>query len=156
MFTLLQQTGNFFLQKMLAIHYENTPDQIYRKLHLQKLKKIEITKNSDIFHISAQNIACGYSLERQGGSNEYPPKSLFLTKNKNYIGMFSWWYKIWRVIYISSAEHDKLQKKKMQPTFNFLGLVLFSLRCLGITCICPGKTRVDTINYHDCVLFYLK
>ena len=30
-------------------------------------------KNSDIFHISAQNIDCGYSLEppRQGGSNEY-------------------------------------------------------------------------------------
>ena len=31
-------------------------------------------KNSDIFHISAQNIDCGYSLEppRRGGSNEYP------------------------------------------------------------------------------------
>ena len=30
-------------------------------------------KNSDIFHISAQNIDCGYSLEppRRGGSNEY-------------------------------------------------------------------------------------
>ena len=33
-----------------------------------------LDKNSDIFHISAQNIDCGYSLEppRQGGSNEYP------------------------------------------------------------------------------------
>ena len=32
------------------------------------------SKSSDIFHISAQNIDCGYSLEppRQGGSNEYP------------------------------------------------------------------------------------
>ena len=31
-------------------------------------------KISDIFHISAQNIDCGYSLEppRRGGSNEYP------------------------------------------------------------------------------------
>ena len=31
-------------------------------------------KNSDIFHISAQNIDCGYSLKphRRGGSNEYP------------------------------------------------------------------------------------
>ena len=31
-------------------------------------------KNSDIFHISAQNIDYGYSLEppRRGGSNEYP------------------------------------------------------------------------------------
>ena len=30
-------------------------------------------KKSDIFHIFAQNIDCGYSLEppRQGGSNEY-------------------------------------------------------------------------------------
>ena len=35
------------------------------------------------FHISAQNIDCGYSLEppRQGGSNEYP-QSMFLSKNK--------------------------------------------------------------------------
>ena len=34
-------------------------------------------KNSDIFHISAQNIDCGYSLEplRRGGSNEYPQSS---------------------------------------------------------------------------------
>ena len=31
-------------------------------------------KNSDTFHISAQNIDCGYSLEPllRGGSNEYP------------------------------------------------------------------------------------
>ena len=31
-------------------------------------------KKSDIFHISAQNIDCGYSLEphRRGGSKEYP------------------------------------------------------------------------------------
>ena len=35
-------------------------------------------KNSDIFHISAQNMDCGYSLEppRRGGSNEYP-QSMF-------------------------------------------------------------------------------
>ena len=69
-------------------------------------------KNSDIFHNSAQNIDCGYSLEppRRGGSNEYP-QSMFLSRNKknnvypckpqfyyikvgfkggqNYIGMFS-------------------------------------------------------------------
>ena len=39
-------------------------------------------KNSDIFHISAQNIDCGYSLEppRRGGSNEYP-QSMFLSGN---------------------------------------------------------------------------
>ena len=40
-------------------------------------------KNSDIFHISAQNIDCGYLLEppRRGGSNEYP-QSMFLSRNK--------------------------------------------------------------------------
>ena len=40
-------------------------------------------KNSDNFHISAQNIDCGYSLEppRRGGSNEYP-QSMFLSRNK--------------------------------------------------------------------------
>ena len=43
-------------------HYENTPIHIYRKFHLPKLKKIRL-KNSDVFHISAQNIDCGYSLE---------------------------------------------------------------------------------------------
>ena len=39
-------------------------------------------KNSDIFHVSAQNIDCGYSLEppRRGGSNEYP-QSMFLSRN---------------------------------------------------------------------------
>ena len=41
---------------------------------LQPKKKNFQIKNSDIFHISAQNIDCGYSLEppRRGGSNEYP------------------------------------------------------------------------------------
>ena len=40
-------------------------------------------KNSDILHISAQNIDCGYSLEppRRGGSNEYP-QFMFLSRNK--------------------------------------------------------------------------
>ena len=40
-------------------HYENTPIQIYRKFHLQKNENFQI-KNFDIFHISAQNIDCGY------------------------------------------------------------------------------------------------
>ena len=58
-------------------HYENTPIRILRKFHLQKLKifgkKTTTKKNSDIFHISAQNIDCVYLLEspRRGGSNEY-------------------------------------------------------------------------------------
>ena len=52
------------------------------KFSPQKIWKIS-NKNSDIFHISAQNIDCGYSLEppRRGGSNEYP-QSMFLSRSK--------------------------------------------------------------------------
>ena len=68
-------------------------------------------KNLTFFHVSTQNIDCGYPLEppRRGGSNEYT-QSMFLSRNKknnvyllnpsftiqkwdlrgqNYIGMFS-------------------------------------------------------------------
>ena len=40
-------------------------------------------KNSNIFHITSQNIHYEYSLEppRRGGSNEYP-QSMFLSRNK--------------------------------------------------------------------------
>ena len=48
------------------------PIQIYWKFNHQKNENFQM-KNSDIFHISAQNIDCGYSLDppRRGGSNEY-------------------------------------------------------------------------------------
>ena len=48
------------------------------KISPPKLENFQI-KNSDIFHTSAQNIDCGYSLEPplRGGSNEYP-HSIFL------------------------------------------------------------------------------
>ena len=67
---------------MISPHYENMPIQIYWKLYNQKKENFQI-KNSDIFHISAQNIDCVYSLEppRRGGSNEYP-QSMFLSRNK--------------------------------------------------------------------------
>ena len=44
----------------------------------KKLQKKNQIKTSDIFHISAQNIDCWYSLElpQRGGSNEYP-QSIF-------------------------------------------------------------------------------
>ena len=45
---------------------------IFRKFHLQNLKKL---KNSDIFHISVQNIDCRYSLEP-------PRQSMFSSRNK--------------------------------------------------------------------------
>ena len=61
-------------------HYENTPIQIYRKFHLQKPYIFRL-KTLIFFHISAQNIDCGYSLEppRWGGSNEYP-QTMFLAE----------------------------------------------------------------------------
>ena len=63
-----------------------------QKISPPKTENFQI-KNSDIFHISAQNIDCGYSLEpsrrlwysleppRRGGCNEYP-QSMFLSRNK--------------------------------------------------------------------------
>ena len=70
---------HFFL--CLMPHYENTSIQIHWTFYHQKLAFFS-KKKSDIFHVSAQNIGCGYSLEppRRGGSNEYP-QSMFLSKN---------------------------------------------------------------------------
>ena len=66
----------------VIIHYENMPIQIYWNFYHQKNENLQ-TKNSDNFHISAQNVDCGYSLERpgRGSSNEYP-QSMFLSRNK--------------------------------------------------------------------------
>ena len=63
-------------------HYENTPIQIYWEFLPPKNENFQM-KNSGSFHISAQNIDCGYSLEppHRGGSNEYP-QSMFLSRNK--------------------------------------------------------------------------
>ena len=55
--------------------------------YIQKISRPKIEnfqfKNCYIFHISSQNIDCGYSLEppRRGGFNEYP-QSMFLSRNK--------------------------------------------------------------------------
>ena len=67
--------------KQGTAHYENKPIQIYWKFYHQKMAIIQI-KKYDIYHISAQDIDCGCSLEppRRGGSNEYP-QSMFLSRN---------------------------------------------------------------------------
>ena len=59
------------------------PIQIFKLKFLQPKNENFQMKNSDNFHISAQNIDCGYSLEppRRGGSYEYP-QSMFLSRNK--------------------------------------------------------------------------
>ena len=68
-------------------HYENMPIQIYTENFTTKKMKIFRQKISDIFHISAQNINCGYSLKppRQGGYNEYPQSMFWAEIRKNNI-----------------------------------------------------------------------
>ena len=61
----------FFWKQNFYHHYENTPIKKYENCTTKNWKFLD--KNYDIFHISAQNVDCGYSLEppRRGGSNEY-------------------------------------------------------------------------------------
>ena len=56
---------------------------LYKYIEISPPKTESSQINSDINHISAQNIDCGYSLEppHRGGSNEYP-QSMFLSTNK--------------------------------------------------------------------------
>ena len=61
-----------------------TKTRIFKYVENFTMKKNEknfLIKNSDMFHISAQNVDCGYSLEPRRGSNEYP-QSIFLSRNK--------------------------------------------------------------------------
>ena len=52
------------------------------KILPSKIENFQI-KTDIFFHVSAQNIDCGYSLKppQRGGSNEYP-QSMFLSRNK--------------------------------------------------------------------------
>ena len=67
----------------------NNPNLLRKHTYSNKLKisppknRKFSDKNSIIYHISAQNIDCGYPLEPppQGGSNKYP-QSMFLSRNK--------------------------------------------------------------------------
>ena len=67
--------------------YNITKTRLFKYIENFTTKKNEIfqIKNSNIFHISAPNIDCGYSLEppRRGGSNEYPQSMLFEQNKKN-------------------------------------------------------------------------
>ena len=89
-------------QADLSLRWEHMTDGTYSHVAIQMrviIKKTRLfkyienftSKNLKIFrwkplkffHISAQNINCGYSLEppHRGGSNEYP-QSMFLSRNK--------------------------------------------------------------------------
>ena len=80
-------------------------------------------KNSDIFHIPAQNIDCGYSLEptRQGGSNEYL-QSMFFSK----IGKM-------RYIPVNPSFNLKNRDLYGSKVYRRVFVMLFLLKCpLGI------------------------
>ena len=64
------ETNNF----LLDMHQTIRRPRMNKKKKKKKKNENFHVKNSDIFHISAQNIDCGYSLEppHRGGSNEYP------------------------------------------------------------------------------------
>ena len=60
---------------MLAFSYFITKTRLFKYIEKFTTKNWKFSdKNSDIFHISAQNIDYGYPLEphHRGGSNEYP------------------------------------------------------------------------------------
>ena len=77
------------VQKFQDLIHEYSPGDITKTSLFQYIENFTTKnenfqiKNSDIFHISAQNIDWRYSLEppRWGGSNEYP-QSMFLSRNK--------------------------------------------------------------------------
>ena len=72
--------GTNLLQLLNKQNYSSLWKQAYSDI--LKILPPTLRINIDIFHISAQNINCAYSLElpRRGGSNKYP-QSMFLSRN---------------------------------------------------------------------------
>ena len=65
-----------------AIHEEKHAYSNILKMLQAKKENFQI-KNSDIFHISVQNIDCGYSLESPHQRGFYAcPQSMFLSRKK--------------------------------------------------------------------------
>ena len=104
---------------------------VTKPLHIKKTRLFQYTenfttknwtfsdKNTDIFHISAQNIDCGYLLEppRRGGSNEYP-QSMFLSRNKN-----------------NNVYHCKPQFYKLKVRFKRIKIIKTCFRDETIICV---------------------
>ena len=74
-----KQSGKRYITKTCLYNFNPLKAQFY-------IVKLGFTGVYIIFHISAQNIDCGYSLEppRRGGSTEYP-QSMF-------------WAEIWKIL----------------------------------------------------------
>ena len=76
--------GDVYTSKGTNTNIDITKTRLFKYIENFTTKNWKFSdKKSDIFHIIAQNIDCGYSLEppRRGGSNEYP-QSTFLSWNK--------------------------------------------------------------------------
>ena len=70
---ILMFISNFGLKVKVSLTIRKHAYSNILKILPPKNENFQI-KTSDIFHVSAQNIDCGYSLEppHRGGSNEYP------------------------------------------------------------------------------------
>ena len=100
-------------------------------------------KNSDIFHFSAQNIDCRYSLEppRRGGSNEYP-QSMFLTRNKKnniypckpqfyYIKVGFKGVKLYWYVFVMRARSVRKNINNFRSNEECSGVLIYLVHCLS-------------------------
>ena len=63
-----------------------TKTRLFKYIENFTIKNLKFSdKNADIYHISAQNIDCWYSLEPplRGGSNEYPQSKILSRNTRN-------------------------------------------------------------------------
>ena len=86
----------FYFSKKIKLDISVTKTCLYNVDRLKPhfyIIKLGLTGVYIMFHISAQNIDCGYSLEppQRGGSNEYP-QSMFVSWHKKNIRIFIWNY----------------------------------------------------------------
>ena len=88
-FSILLFSSSNRLVTQISVYVHNKPLRKHAYSNILKILPPENEnwrlKKSNIFHISAQNIDCGYSLEppRQGGSNEYPQSMFWAEIKKN-------------------------------------------------------------------------
>ena len=117
---LLKVTECLYTQSFkIALSLQKHPIQIYWKIHHKKKTENFQIKNSNIFHISAQNIDCRHSLEavltsthnlcfflrRNKNNNVYPCKPQFYYTEIRLKGakiMFSWNFFLIRLIFFDA------------------------------------------------------
>ena len=134
----MKQYGSAEIRAIIVVHYENMPIQLHRKFYHQKIKIWD--KKSDIFHISAQNIDCGYSLEppRRGGSNEYP-QSMF-------------WAEIRKIMYTPVNPSFTIWKWGLRGSKLYRHV--FVMRWFRISCCQFSGAKTQQISYLLCYSSY--